>query len=362
MAIRPRLSGIVEGLVVAAIVGVGSTIAAVYQDGLRAQEKAQVHLDPLGSSLAALPPSLVVALGAALAFVVALLALFIIHRLAYATPEAASAPHNADEINELKRKIAEQTDEVYLAKTERDDMRRERDALKEKCDRVSSELETVQSTAQSQQRALLQDLGDRMSKADSQKLLGELVDARAERDAALADKAAIVKSLPVPPREALLRGEVARFEMLDFNLVIKHQMASFERQHGRGITTLEYIQSGIGTHGIVYYAAWLKLEAAAQTKATDWTAAVLHKDGALVTCEFVATDWGRPESWPPIEYRSSSEVQNMILQPRELYNVLLHVSCQLSDFQLNMNSFTARFLDDNGTEVVCSMKQPGAYK
>jgi hypothetical protein len=72
MTIRPRLKGIVEGLVVAVIVGAVSSAFAWYQGVLAADAHNKVHLGPIGSAIVAVPPWVVVASAAFLAFLAAL--------------------------------------------------------------------------------------------------------------------------------------------------------------------------------------------------------------------------------------------------------------------------------------------------
>jgi hypothetical protein len=188
MAFRPRLTGIAEGLVVAAIVWGVTTVAARWQSGLGAEAKAKIQLDPLEGALVALPPALVVAVAAVLAFVAALAALLLIHwvmrdKSASATPSAAlpvdaptAVPENTDQTNELKAAVVELNEKVYQASLALNSMRDERDELKA----VVQELTRQRDQLQSEWKAVHRELAEAPSRAAMEKLVQERDDARRE--------------------------------------------------------------------------------------------------------------------------------------------------------------------------------------
>ena len=90
LSLRPRLAGIVEGLVVAVIVWAATQLAALYKSGLDTEHKAHLRLGPVESALVALPPWAVLSVSAVMAFLLALCAIWLLHWLGRETPNLQS--------------------------------------------------------------------------------------------------------------------------------------------------------------------------------------------------------------------------------------------------------------------------------
>ncbi|HEX3469281.1 MAG TPA: hypothetical protein VHT05_14470 [Candidatus Elarobacter sp.] len=356
----PRISGIAEGLVVAGLLWVGGAALAVlaswYQEVLKAQQHHGLHLDPIGTAVAGTPTVALVAVLLVFVFGVGVACVLVARNVGSRAAEAgaATAPLAPESEHALKRRIADQTDEVYQAKIERDDMRRERDALKENYDRITLELRDAQHAAQRQQRELLQQLDGRLTVENSQQLLRELSQARVDRDDAISEIAEVRAAADAKIAQApLLAGSIRRFEMLNVADLSELEIDDFERAFGRKPSVEEGLRTILHRHPGLWYVAWLQVEATTEpSRATDWSFAVWDSRGERHTCTYIAKPYAPPKSWPDLDYRSLDKIENEYLESKHCYNVFLHIVCEAASDRLLLDTFEARCKDSLLEEVI----------
>jgi FtsZ-binding cell division protein ZapB len=108
------------------------------------------------------------------------------------------APAQGDDVNTLKQTVARQIDEVYQANRARDDARTERDAQKVETASLKAQVEHMQGEI----RALHRTMADMLPKEDKQKLLTEIRIAREQRDDLRRERDAARAQLAFPKFQA----------------------------------------------------------------------------------------------------------------------------------------------------------------
>jgi len=165
---------------------------------------------------------------------------------------------------------------------------------------------------------------------------------------------------PVATKKAsqpLLRCLIKRFQPVDASDLSAAAFQDLERELLRQPTILEVVKNGREIAGL-WFAVWLQVEVVEKpAKTSDWQFSMQGLNGITIPCEAVRKEWGAPNSWPKINYRTLEEIQTMFLQPAEIYNVLFYVVCRAFPSQYESNSFAVHFKDDNGNVTDCTVNK-----
>jgi len=162
------------------------------------------------------------------------------------------------------------------------------------------------------------------------------------RDERLACIALEEKLAPPPPT-----GRVLWFDSLDYRDLTKEHYQDAEREFHRRV------KANVVTFT---YLARIEIQnTGTPTRATHWRVSLRRRDESAAKCEAVAKSLIVPKTWPQRQYMSLDEITAVFLRPFEVYNVSLQIQADASISHLDMASFEARFVTDNGLEVVCKM-------